>query len=100
MAKEEARKWAELYTAIAEGKTWQFQMSHGWVTAGENHNPMEWPIGRLRLKPESQRVYVATWFDRGILRHMETDVADEDGLRAIYGKLNGFRIDIIERELP
>jgi hypothetical protein len=65
MKPEEARKWAELYTAIADGKTWQIQSSAGeWNDATNGvHDPRGWSIERLRIKPEPRHVYVATWFD-------------------------------------
>lgn len=56
MKPEEARKWAELYTAIADGKTWQIQSSAGeWNDATNGvHDPRGWSIERLRIKPEPQ----------------------------------------------
>lgn len=57
MKPEEARKWAELYTAIADGKTWQIQSSAGeWNDATNGvHDPICWRVEHLRVKPEPQQ---------------------------------------------
>ncbi len=107
MKPEEARKWAEIYSAIAEGKKWQIQSSAGeWNDATNGvHDPRGWSIERLRIKPEPQHVYVATWFDSdGEVRTASLSVGIyEDPQRVLekhYGNRPGFRIDVIERELP
>lgn len=89
---EEARKWAELYAAIAEGKAWQFQDSKGdWRDSEDDDRPVAWPVKRLRIKPESVKLYAATWFDvngKVCLAKYE----DAKHLIVAYGKFSGFKI--------
>lgn len=107
MKPEEARKWAEIYSAIAEGKKWQIRSSAGeWNDATNGvHDPRGWSIERLRIKPEPQKVYVATWFEKdGKVRAVSTAEGGYDDPQRVfeehYSKHTGFRIDVIERELP
>jgi hypothetical protein len=101
MKPEEARKWAEIYSAIAEGKKWQIQSSAGeWNDATNGvHDPRGWSIERLRIKPEPQKVYVATWFDRDGKVSVQAS-SNASSLESWTGHRPGFRIDVIERELP
>ena len=60
MKPEEARKWAELYSAIADGKTWQIEnwdpaaSGRRWRDANEQDDPRGWRVDHLRIKPEPQ----------------------------------------------
>jgi len=106
MTTEEARKWAELYAAIADGKTWQITTAPSvWRDACKDDNPRGWRVERLRIKPEPQIVYVATWFeDDGKVRSASASFLapydPEYVLKRDYGDRPGFRVDTIERELP
>jgi len=109
MKKEDARKWAELFAAIAAGEPWQIKWPSGWVDAIDGHNPGMFKLNSVRIKPgpepEPQRVYVVTWFDEyGKVRAMSmTAEAYEDPQRVLekhYGDHTGFRLDVIDRELP
>ena len=106
MKPEESRKWAEIYTAIAEGKAWQIATApRVWRDACEDDDPRGWRVEHVRVKPEPQLAYVATWFDfDGKVRAASMSVGIyEDPQRVLekhYGNHTGFRIDVIERELP
>ena len=101
MKPEEARKWATLYSAIADGKKWQIQSSAGeWNDATNGiHDPRWWSIERLRIKPEPQHVYVATWFEKDGKVSAQSSIS-ASSLENWAGNRNGFRIDVIERDLP
>jgi hypothetical protein len=65
MTKEEAHEWADLYAAIADGKKWQITTApRVWRDACEDLWPPAYQLDEIRIKPEPQKVYVATWFDR------------------------------------
>ena len=112
MKPEEARKWAELYTAIADGKKWQIEnlkpagSGRRWRDANEHDDPRGWRVEHLRVKPEPQKVYVATWFeDDGRVNSCSLPAFGFDdvchALQKACGGGNGFVIHPpIERELP
>ena len=114
MTTDEARKWADLYSKIAEGKKWQIEsfdpaaLGRQWRDANEQDDPRGWSVKHLRIKPEPQLVYVATWFDlEGKMRVASMAKREYDDPQRVlerrYGNHTGhtgFRIDIIERELP
>lgn len=98
MTKEEARARASIYTAIADGRAWQIRRLSEWRDATESDDPEGWSIERLRIKPEPQKMYVATWFDG-----TEIQVAvysSSERLESVHGSKPHFRIDTITRELP
>lgn len=55
MTRKEAKKWAELFTAYAEGKQLQYQLNKEWIDAKGELNErhiMYMTAGSLRIKPE------------------------------------------------
>jgi len=105
MTIDEARVWAELFAAIAAGEPWQIKWPSGWVDAIDGHNPGMFKLNSVRIKPKPQKVYVATWFDgEGKVRAVSMPEGGRDDPQRIlemhYGNHTGFRIDVIERELP
>ena len=105
MKPEEARKWVELYTAIAEGRKWQMEIrdpeasGRRWEDAKEDDDPGGWCVQHVRVKPEPQIVYVATWFEKDGKVSAQSS-SNASSLENWASNRPGFRIDVIERELP
>lgn len=85
MNREEAKKWAELFTAAAEGEEIQKQVNGKWATVTSiqtyGHSP-----SRYRVKPGPVEVWV--WYNPNPPDHLKNVIgADSDDA---YWKAKGY----------
>ena len=98
MTNDEARKWAEIYTAIADGKTWQYLRGDEWIDGHGDDIPAFWSLNHVRIKTETQTIYIATWF-------VDNDIqaciySSPESLESRISDCPGFLITPITREMP